>query len=141
MVELIWSPKIVLANKLEIEKHLTPLLWLMPAWCNRLHIHLPDSDGGDGDAIAQTTTDFAYRFIRLEIFTSWLNCSDSDKTFFMIHELLHGFVNTAYHQARRTIATLGDGNEQLKDFALHELSATNEAAVCDLTKAIFDKLR
>jgi hypothetical protein len=142
MVEVIWSDKIKPVNKAEIEKHLTPFLWLVPAWCNRLHIHLPDSGGENGEAIAQTQTDFAYRFIRLEIFTCWLNCSDSDKTFFLVHELVHGFVNTAYHQARRSIAALaGDDKEELKAFALHELSATNEAAVCDLTKVIFDKFR
>lgn len=141
MVELIWSEKVNAVNKAEIEKHLIPFLWLMPSWCQRFYVHMPDSDTENDDCVAQVQTEFAYRYIRLEIFTCWLNKSDDDKTFFLIHELLHGFVNTSYHQARRTIATLAENNEQLKDFALYELSATNEAAVSDLTKAIHDRLK
>jgi hypothetical protein len=138
MVEVIWSEKIKPVNKLEIEKHLNPLLWLMPAWAHRLYVHMPDSDLDNDDAVAQTQTETAYRFIRLEIFTCWLNKSDEDKTFFLIHELLHGFVNTSYHQARKIIGNLAEDNDPLRKFALRELADANEAQVCDLTKAIHD---
>jgi hypothetical protein len=139
MVEIVFNENIQPHNKAEIEKHLLPLLWLMPSWCVRLFINLPDNDPDDGDCIADTTTDFAYRFIRINIYSAWLNRPDLDKTKYLIHELIHGFTNTSYHQARRTIRILADNNADLKSFALNELSSTNEAQVCDLAHAIYQK--
>jgi hypothetical protein len=138
-MEINWNKNIEPHNKAEIEKHLNPFLWLVPKWCQEIHINLFDSSSKHGDSAIETITNYEYRFIQIDFFSCWLNCSDETKKESVIHELAHGFTNLIYYQARRAVIAGTADNEALQGFALDELSKTIEAATQDLAFAIYNK--
>lgn len=132
--ELYWNKNIEPQNKEEIEKYLRPFLWLVPGWCWQIQINLfPESR--DNSSI-EITVNQEYRNLQIDFYCSWLNETDATKSENVIHELIHAFTNQIYYQARRAVIAAADGNKQFEDFALKELSLTNEAATQDLAKAI-----
>jgi phage terminase large subunit len=141
MAEITWNANIEPANKAEIEKYLNPALWLVPGWCQLIHVNLFDSSTENKNSSCETNVDYEYRFIQLDVFTSWLNATAQEKWGNICHEMVHGFTNVTYYQARRAIIHACGDDEKFKEFALSELAQTNEAVTQDLTKVLCDKFK
>lgn len=137
MAEIVFNKNIEPQNKAEIEKYLNPLLWLVPKWCQAIHLNLYDAN--DETAI-DTTVDYEYRRITLNFYSSWLTQTPTLKQDNVIHECVHFCVNELYHQAQRIVTATCENNEQLKYYAFEQLKISVEAVTQDLCYAIMNKL-
>lgn len=138
MAKIIWDKNIEPENKTEIEKYLYPFLWLVPKWCQTIHLSLYDADD---EAAVSTTVDYEYRRITLNFYARWLIQTPTLKQDNVIHECIHFFVNELYHQAQRAVEAAWEDNEQMKNFAFEQLKISVEAITQDLAFAIYNKFK
>lgn len=141
-MNLIWNPQIQPINKAELEKHLTPFLWLVPQWCISLNINLWDSTQENCGELASVVVSYDYRRITIDFTTTWLDRTDREKTFAVVHELVHGFIAIMADFSRDTINNLCPESEAEKfnKFMQSELRTRHESATEDLAFAIMNKL-
>lgn len=135
-MKIIWDKNITDENKAEIEKHLTPYLFLVPKWCQHLYINLYSAD--ENGAIA-TLVDYEYRRVTFDFYSCWLIQDAEKKQNDVIHECVHAVVNELYHEARRVVIATCENNSALKEFAFTRLEVSVESITQDLTFAILNK--
>lgn len=126
-------------NQAKIESNLNPFLWLVPAWVLFIEINLWDCD--EDGKLATIQVDYAYRRLTINFSSAWLDRSDYEKQFTVIHELCHAFFGLIADYARDAINNLCPKSEAEKfNKAMQaELAIRHESATQDLAKIIFDK--
>lgn len=140
MAEIVWNRNVLSKNKKEIEKYLNTWLWLVPKWCQELHIALyPSSENGNN--ACETTSDYEYRRIKIDFFTGWINERDEAKRMHIVHELIHGFIAPMADYASHTFDILAseDNEPKLNQTVNDELRVRHESATQDLAFAIYKK--
>lgn len=136
-----YNKLIQLENKNKIELFLAPFLWLIPNWVLFLDVNLWDCD--ESGKLAAVKLDYAYRRLTIDFYSSWLDRSDDEKRFVIVHELCHGFCGLIADFARDTINNLCPENEADK-FNKHlqnELAIRHESATQDLAFAIVNNFK
>jgi hypothetical protein len=136
-MKIIWDKNIETENKAEIEKYLTPFLWMVPAWAQRLNITLAESDEASSGNLAGMRMRFQYREIDIDICPEWFIRDDDRKRDAVIHELCHIFNYALFQFADDLIDKFVDDKaaEALKDELLKYL----EGGTQDLAFAIQSK--
>lgn len=143
MVEIVWNKNIEPHNKTEIEKYITPFLWIVPAWCHELRIALYDSDNHGGTSAIRTGINYEYRRASMDFYSCWLACSEYEKGLHVVHDLLH-VPNSIYVDfAEECINRLCPSNQAEKfNGSMMEASRMYcESMTQDLAKAIYEKFR
>ncbi|MCY7375994.1 MAG: hypothetical protein LH472_08490 [Pyrinomonadaceae bacterium] len=138
MAKIIWNKNIELENKIEIEKYLTPFLWLVPQWCQKIEVNLTCANA---NYTAQILTRYEYRDAHLDVATDWLNQTAEKKTSDLVHELAHNFYNPLYLFALDNFDILLSENEsaKYKQSMRESLRIFNELGTTDLAFAILNK--
>lgn len=141
MAEIIYNPTIQDGCKAEIEKHLVPFLWLVPNWVLFLNVNLLDSTSDNCGELATVTVDYDYRRITIDVATAWLDRTEDEKSFALVHELLHGYFALIADYARDAIHNLcpKDEAEKFNASMIKELTTRHEATTQDLAFAILNK--
>lgn len=122
----------------EIEKYLTPYLWLLPQWCLDFQIYDAYSEESS-EVAADCQCDYKYRRVVLTFYSNWFVQTERNKEQALIHELLHAFINPLYHYAKEIAEGFAEDNVRLKQALMGELKERNEAITQDLSFAIFNK--
>lgn len=122
----------------QIDAALTPWLWLVPGWVQRLSVIF--KDGGKNKSV-QIEIKHDYRTVKLTVFSAWLNQPDADRQENFVHELVHIPMSLLYDFAVDKIDLLcpHDRNEAFNASLQEDLRERHEAATQDLAKAIFEK--
>lgn len=139
MREIIYNKNIEPQNKAEIEKRLTPFLWLAPNWCLELYVNLWDSvEGGE---LASISLSYDYRRITIDFATAWLDRDAAIKEQTIIHELLHGYLGLVADYARDSFNNLcsKDDAPKFNEHLQNELRIRHESATQDLSFALLNK--
>jgi hypothetical protein len=125
----------------ELKQKLEPLEWLIPGWCQIVHIHWQEQAGLQ-DALITCRTDYQYRRVVLTFYPAFL--SQKELQFEqLIHDLLHAFSGIAIDFADETIKLLVPENEapKFREHLLRELGERTEAFTQDLAHCLAMKLK
>ena len=112
-----------------VEKDLSKFLWLTPPWLQELSIFYK----ARLDKIAESETNYRYRWAIIIIGASYLTHDDSGRRDAIIHELIHVVLAPPQHIVDRLLV---DANSFEKD----TYNSGLEEVVCDLTHVIKEKL-
>lgn len=142
MADLKWNKNITLTVRAEIEKHLTPFLWLVPSWCHEISLSMWCSEAGNGAAI-RTGISYEYRKANMDFYSVWLLEPEYDKGLHVVHDLLH-IPNSVYvDYAEGVMGRLCTKEEAPRHHAqiFDESRMKCEAMTQDLAKAIYERFR
>lgn len=132
--EVVWNKNIESQNKEEIQKFLTPYLWMIPTWVHKITITLAESEGN----LAGMRTRFQYREVDLDICPEWFIRTDEVKADAILHELCHMHNYQIFDFADRLIDKFIE-DEKTKEVLSDELTRYLEGGTQDLTRAILSK--
>lgn len=121
-----------------IDVALTPWLWLVPGWVQRISVLFKD---GRQKHSAQVKIDYDYRTVKLTVYSAWMNQSEADRQENLVHELVHiplALIND-FAVDKIDLLCPHDKNEAFNASLQEDLRERHEAATQDLAKAIFDK--
>lgn len=136
----IFDPDIPPVVKGEIQRELEKLRWLIPGWCQRVHIAF-DEDGNQRGVLISCSVMYEYRSIRLLFYPAFL--SEGDRKFeHVIHDLLHGFsaVLVDYAETKINLLVPEDEAPKFRAALLDEMRIRHESFVQDLAFALAKKL-
>lgn len=142
MLNVSWNGNIEPPVKAEIEKHLAPFLWLIPAWCHELTVSMWNSEAGNGAAI-RTGIQYEYRKAHMDFYSVWLTETDYNKGLHVVHDLLHVTNSIYVDYAEGVIGRLCTKEEAPRYHAqiFEESRMLCEGMTQDLAKAIFERFR
>lgn len=126
----------------EIERRirdaLTPWLWLVPGWVQRISVLV--KDGGKKHS-AQVKINYDYRTVKLTVYSAWLTQSGADRQENLVHELVHIPLALLNDFAVDKIDLLvpHDKNEAFNASLQEDLRERHEAATQDLAHSIFER--
>lgn len=125
----------------QIDAALTPWLWLVPGWVQRLSVIFVDHDGEENKTAAWVNVNYDYRTVGITVVSAWLNQTAEMRSETLLHELVHIPLSLVHNFARDKIDLLcpHDKNEAFNASLQEDLRERHEAATQDLAKAIFDK--
>lgn len=125
----------------ELAKHLAPLEWLIPGWCQVVHVYWQEQ-GGVPDATITCRTEYEYRRVALTFYPAFLSQKDLQYEQ-LIHDLLHAFSSIAIDYAEEAIKLLVPENEapKFREHLLRELHTRTESFTQDLAHCLARKLR
>lgn len=132
-----WNANIQPEHRELIGEMIAELEWLIPGWVQEMPINVWSSD--DHDKVMSVEPDYAYRFVRLNVFANWLNQNREDQFRQMIHELAHIPIALVADHAEAAFHTLLD-DCPYRTSLLQELTTRHESATCDITEAIYRKV-
>jgi hypothetical protein len=117
-------------------------LWLVPGWCQRIHVNVWDSSSSH-DTMISINVSYEYRSVCMDFYSGWLNQAPEDRERQTVHELLHIHLGLVADYAESTINRLcpRDEAEKFNGHMQAELTRRNESATQDLAHAIFEKFR
>lgn len=136
-MRILWNENIQPDHKVEIEKCLHQLEWLVPKWVQEIAVNMWNGD--EAEKMLSVEASYAYRFVRLNVYTNWLNQGPEDKFRQMVHEILHIPLTTIVDYAHEALKTTLEGSPQ-GAVILNELDARHESATQDLAHAICEKV-
>jgi hypothetical protein len=138
-MEIIYDKSIEDGVRIEINKYLSPFVWLGPTWCHELRISMLAAD--EGRAAIRTGIKYEYRRASMDFFSGWLTESDYAKGLHVVHDLLH-IANSVYVDfAETAITNLAGDEKHTNGFLMEESRMRCESMTQDLAKAIYDRFR
>lgn len=137
-MKITYSGTIQPDNKAKVERYIDKWIWLLPKWALTLDVCLWNSDKNNSET-AIMCAEYDYRRLTLEIFTQWLDLSDSEKESTIVHEFIHAFTLPPITFARTTFDLLSEPETPLNKLARQELNVRNESMTTDLAFAICEK--
>jgi hypothetical protein len=142
MVKLSFDESIQPGNRAEIERHLTPWLWLVPTWCHTIYVSLWDSSDSGCNAI-ETMIRYEYRWARIKFYSAWLTESYREKSLHVVHDLLHitNSVYVDYAEGQMDKLCTKDDTPAFHATIMEESRMRCEAMTQDLAVAIFERFQ
>jgi hypothetical protein len=125
-----------------IKDHLEPLAWLVPGWCQKVHVEWC-SEGGENTACIDECTEYEYRRISLRFYSEWLYGDADLRREQVTHELIHAFSGPLYDYVYDTIERLLPESDapKFREHAIAELKVRNESFVQDMAFCLHRHLK
>lgn len=136
-MRITWNENIQPEHKERIAEMIAELEWLIPGWVQEMPINVWSSD--DHDKVMSVEPDYSYRFVRLNVFSNWLNQNKEEQFRQMIHEIVHIPLSLIADQAEASYKNLLE-DCPYRTSLMQELTTRHESATCDLTEAIYRKV-
>lgn len=114
-----------------ITKVLKQLRWMLPTWVDHVNIHFC-TDKTDGESNAEVTTEYAYRWASIMIYSSWLLGSEEDRLEDLKHEIYHIILAPMAEFASRLLKELGTDSASERMVQKEHIERV-ESVVQDLT--------
>lgn len=140
MSKFIFEPSVPAVAARALKKELKAYEWLVPGWCQRVHVDWASQGSNDGTLITSTTL-YEYRAVKLTFFPQFFD-EVGNKQEHVIHDLLHAFAAPLTDYAFDTIDRLVPPEEapKFREALLEELRVRNESFVQDLAHCLAQKL-
>jgi len=122
-----------------IQKNLSALEFLIPAWCHEVNVeYLTDGalTGVSENCLADSHIHYQYRNGALAFYPGYMAESESERMNTCIHEMLHLTVNILYYYSRGEIIDLTEGKDELQKHILDEQERRLESVISDLAYSL-----
>jgi len=126
--------------KQEITNLLKPYQWLIPGWCQRVHI-MYNPLGNEEGVLLTCVNRYDYREVIITFFPLFFtNREDKDED--LLHELLHVFVSVITDYAKDCLNRLVPADEapKFRETLFEELRIREESFVQDLAHCLAARL-
>lgn len=136
-MKIFWNANIQPHHREMVETILTELKWMIPGWVLEISVNVWNSD--DAEKMLSVETNYAYRFVRLNVYTNWFNQGEAEQLRQMIHEMIHIPITPVVMFAEEALKATMEGSQQ-GAVILNEMHDRHESATCDITEAIYRKV-
>lgn len=136
-----WDVRVPAELRPALEAALTPLLWLVPAWCYSLEVRWDDGEEEhDGRyVVASMETNAMYRCAILTVFPGWLVQPEAERRTILTHELLHIVLQPMADAKCAIMGTMKGQPKALRAELAARWGMALEGAVCDLTAMLGER--
>lgn len=140
MTKFIFNPAIPKVIAKELRQELKDYEWLIPSWCQHIHVDWAEQGSTEGTLITCQTS-YEYRNARLTFYPQFLSEGDQ-RAEHVVHDLLHGFTAVLANYAYDTISLLVPPEDapKFRESLLEELRIRHESMVQDLAHCLVGKL-
>lgn len=140
MSKFIYEEGMPTSVKRELAKAVKPYEWLIPNWCQEVHINWHTT--GRDTILINCSIMYEYRQAELTFYPLFLSEPEDRRKEHVIHDMLHIFMSVVSDYAYATIDRLVPEEEapKFRESLLDELRQRNESCVQDLAHCLNQRL-